>query len=231
MKEQVALIVQDLSTYWLQAYACETKSGKETLTCLQTFFGDTVPRHMCTDGSGEFKSAIETLGCLHDTSRPYTPQTNAKAERAVRTVKEGTSALVIQSGLPEEFWPWAMTCFCFLRNVSDCVTNDNILKTPWEWRFGGRWGTGVGKSPVPNSSDVPSMEFRHPLEHGNGEISSAKFLGLTKHIAPNYCHIPYPIFCIVPNPFPILKSYFLFQVFIFVNQFGTVQKIGYGNWQ
>ena len=40
----------------------------------------------------------------HDTCTPYTPATNGVAERAVRRVKEGTSASLVQSGLSDRWW-------------------------------------------------------------------------------------------------------------------------------
>ena len=47
----------------------------------------------------------------------YRSETNGIAEKAVRRVKEGTSALLVQSGLSEYGWREAMDFFCCLRNV------------------------------------------------------------------------------------------------------------------
>jgi len=52
------------------------------------------------------------------TCTPQRPQTNGVAERAVRTVLEGTRAILLASGLPHRWWVDATRCFCFLRNVS-----------------------------------------------------------------------------------------------------------------
>ena len=58
------------------------------------------------------------------------------AERAVRKVKEGTSAvLLLQSGLNESWWAHSMECYTYLRNVTDLFT---VGKTPYERRF---WAT------------------------------------------------------------------------------------------
>ena len=43
--------------------------------------------------------ACEELSWNHRTSRPHRAETNGIAERAVRRVKEGTSAVLLQSGL------------------------------------------------------------------------------------------------------------------------------------
>ena len=55
------------------------------------------------------------------------------AERAVRRVKEGTSAVLLQSGLDEKWWADSMECYCYLRNVQDHLSDG---KTPCERRFG-----------------------------------------------------------------------------------------------
>ena len=58
---------------------------------------------------------------------------NGIAERAVRRVKEGTSAVVLQSGLNESWWADSMECYTYLRNVTDLLSDG---KTPYERRFG-----------------------------------------------------------------------------------------------
>ena len=48
------------------------------------------------------------------------------------TVKEGTSAVLLQSGLDERWWSGSIECCCCLRNVQDLLTD----KTHYERRFG-----------------------------------------------------------------------------------------------
>ena len=60
-------------------------------------------------------------------------ETNGIAERAVRRVKEGTSAVLLQSGLNESWWADSMECYTYLRNVTDLLSNG---KTSYERRFG-----------------------------------------------------------------------------------------------
>ena len=92
------------------------------------------PAYTYTDGSQEFKSALRELGpgWCHDTSTPYRSQTNGVAERSVRKVKEGTSCALAQSGFEVQWWPEAMTCYCFLRGVTD-VMKDGY--TPYKSKF------------------------------------------------------------------------------------------------
>ena len=51
----------------------------------------------------------------------------------MRRVKEGTSAVLLQSGLNEIWWADSMECYTYLRNVTDLLSDG---KTPYERRFG-----------------------------------------------------------------------------------------------
>ena len=48
-------------------------------------------------------------------------------------MKEGTSAVLLQSGLNEKWWAGSMECYCYLRNIQDLLSDG---KTPYERRFG-----------------------------------------------------------------------------------------------
>ena len=54
------------------------------------------------------------------TSTPHISETNGFAERAVRRVKEGTSAVLLQSGLDENWWQnlWNAVLFCETFKIS-----------------------------------------------------------------------------------------------------------------
>ena len=51
----------------------------------------------------------------------------------MRRVKEGTSAVLLQSGLNESWWAESMECYTYLRNVTHFLSDG---KTPYERRFG-----------------------------------------------------------------------------------------------
>ena len=51
----------------------------------------------------------------------------------MRRVKEGTSAVLLQSGPNESWWADSMECHTYLRNVTDLLSDG---KTPYERRFG-----------------------------------------------------------------------------------------------
>ena len=98
-----AFVVQDLATPWIQSYPSKTKTSQETQRSLQKFLEpNRKPNVIYTDNSLEFGKACEDLSWNHCTSTPHRSQTNGIAERAVRRVKEGTSAVLLQSGLDEK---------------------------------------------------------------------------------------------------------------------------------
>ena len=120
--DRVAMIVLDRFTQWLQGYPCKTKFSDECVLNFQKFVGPQCkPEHVCTDNSKEFKSSLKELKWLHDTSTTHRSQTNGVVERAVRKLQEGSSCSLVQSGLGEAWWPEAMLCYCFLKNVVDVL--------------------------------------------------------------------------------------------------------------
>ena len=129
-----AVVVQDLATKWIQAYPCQNKTSQETQRSLQKFLDpERKPKVIYTDNSLEFGKACEDLSWNHCTSTPHRSETNGIAERAVRRVKEGTSAVLLQSGLNESWWADSMECYTYLRNVTDLLSDG---RTPYERRFG-----------------------------------------------------------------------------------------------
>ena len=87
---------------------------------------------MYTDNSLEFGKACEDLSWNHCTSTPHRSETSGIAERAVRRVKEGTSAVLLQSGLNESWWADSTECYTYLWNVTDLLSDG---KTSCERRF------------------------------------------------------------------------------------------------
>ena len=98
-----AVVVHDVATQWIQSYPCRKKSAPDTMRVLQRFFPPEWKRGVIhTDKSLEFTTACEDLIWNHDKSTPHRSETNGIVERAVRTVKEGTSTLLVQSELDEQ---------------------------------------------------------------------------------------------------------------------------------
>ena len=86
-----------------------------------------------TDNSLEFGKSCEDSSRNHRFSTLHRAETNGIAERAVRRVKEGTSAVLLQSGLNERWWSDSMECYCYLRHVQNLLGD---RKTTHERRFG-----------------------------------------------------------------------------------------------
>ena len=124
-----AVVVQNLATQWIQSYPCKTQTSQETQRSLQKFLETDRKHSQKTDNSVEFGKACEDLSWNHCTSTPHRSETNGIAERAVRRVKEGTSAVLLQSGLNESWWADSMECFTYLRNVTNLLSDG---KTPYE---------------------------------------------------------------------------------------------------
>ena len=127
-KRRYAIAVQDLATQWIQSYPCKTKTSQETQRSLQKCLEpNRKPKVNYTDNS------FEDLSWNHCTSTPHRSETHGIAERAVRRVKEGASAVLLQSGLDEKWCADTMECFSCLRNIQDLLSDG---KTPHERRFG-----------------------------------------------------------------------------------------------
>ena len=99
-----AVVVQNLATQWIESYPSKTKTSQETQRSLQKFLEpDRNPKVIYTDNSLEFGKGCEDLSWNHCPSTPHRSETNGIAERAVRRVKEETSAVLSQSGLGNEW--------------------------------------------------------------------------------------------------------------------------------
>ena len=81
------------------------KTSQETEKSLRMFPElSQKPEVTYTDNSLEFGKSCEDLSWIHRTSKPHRSETNGNAERPVRRVKVGTSAVLLQSRLDENWW-------------------------------------------------------------------------------------------------------------------------------
>ena len=72
------------------------------------------PKVTCTDNSLEFSKSCEELSWNQCTSTPHRSETNGTAEDAIRRVKEGTFAGLLQSDLGNEWSADFTECYCYL---------------------------------------------------------------------------------------------------------------------
>ena len=166
-----AVVVQDLATQWIQSYPCETKTFQETERNLQKFLEPTrKPKVIYTDNSLEFGKACEDLSWNHCTSTPHRSETNGIAERAIRRIKEGTSAVLLQSGLDEKWWADSMESYCYLRHIEDLLSDG---KTPCGRRLKGPiipFGSFVEYHPF-------STKYQSRIHQFGKKVQPGTFLG------------------------------------------------------
>ena len=126
-------ITGTLSWQWIQSYPCKTKSSHETeKSSVKLLEPSHRTKVVSTDNSMEFGKACEDLSWNHRTSTLHRSETIGIAERAVRRVKEGTSAVLLQSGLDERWWSDnAMLLLLAKRPRPPGQRENAIWKTKW----------------------------------------------------------------------------------------------------
>ena len=86
---------------------------------LETQTGRKVKR-LRTDGGGEYGGALtpflQSLGVTHESTAPYTPQSNGKAERINRTLNKSVRAMLFHANMPESFWAEAIVTAAYVWN-------------------------------------------------------------------------------------------------------------------
>nr|GEU57085.1 hypothetical protein [Tanacetum cinerariifolium] len=92
---------------------------------------DENPEKCTTYRGGEYYDPIffQSVGIIHETIAPYTPQQNGVAKRKNRTLKEMVNSMLSYSGLSEGFWREAMLTDCYLLNR---FLNKRNKTTPYE---------------------------------------------------------------------------------------------------
>ncbi|GKB53534.1 zinc finger, CCHC-type containing protein [Tanacetum coccineum] len=74
---------------------------------------DDLIKTLCTDRGGEYYDPIffQSIGIIHETITPYTPQQNGVDKRKNRALKEMVNSILSYSGLSEGFWEEDLTTY------------------------------------------------------------------------------------------------------------------------
>lgn len=106
------------------------------VTEVENQFGRNIKRFRSDRGteydSTDFRKAYTNRGIKHETTAPYSPQMNGKAERKNRTFTELVVALLISSGAALHWWGEALSTVCYVINK---VPNAKTKVSPYElWK-------------------------------------------------------------------------------------------------
>ena len=108
------------------------------LQCFQHYRAHTghSPQHVHNDGGKEFLGSFSSYlkdNMIHQTyTCPYNSFQNSIVERRVRSLKESTRCLMLESGLPEPFYGRAMHTASVILNMHPTVDDPvHSTKTPW----------------------------------------------------------------------------------------------------
>ena len=134
-EHRYAVVVQDLATQWSQSYPCKNKNFSGTTKYLARVPGadEEAKSHLPWQFLRIWKILWRIiLESLYDNTTQIRNKWDCW-ESSAQSKKEGTSAVLLQSGLNENWWADSMECCCYLRNIQDFLSDG---KTPYERRFG-----------------------------------------------------------------------------------------------
>ena len=135
--EGIGLALKDVFSGFTYVYPSPRKDAESTINSFKHFVLDeAIVKIFYSDNASELISAARTLQWRHVTSKDYISQSNAVAERTIRSIVEGTRVSLLQSGLHHQYWPHAARHWCISNNIAQFDDED---KSPWELRFGGRF--------------------------------------------------------------------------------------------
>ena len=113
----------------------EEQTVQETMDSLQKFLPPDKIGLILTGNSTQFLRVRVDLCWNRNKSSPFRSETNGIAENAVCRVKEGTTALLVQSSFTAKWWGEAMERFFYFPHIQDKLADTK------SW-YGRRFGSG-----------------------------------------------------------------------------------------
>jgi hypothetical protein len=137
----IATFVDDYSRYAivrLLARKSDAPNAVKTVIALLENQTNLSLKAVRTDRGGEYLNAeldsyFAGKGVRHQLTCPHTPQQNGVAERFNRTLLSKVRCMMVQAGVPAEFWGEAVSTVCTLHNVTP--SSATSFHTPWELVF------------------------------------------------------------------------------------------------
>ncbi|GKC11427.1 zinc finger, CCHC-type containing protein [Tanacetum coccineum] len=119
-----------------------------------------------TDRGSKYYDPVyfQSVGIIHETTTPYTPQQNGVSERKNRALKEMVNSMLSYSGLSEGFWGEAMLMACYLLNR---VPNIRNKVTPYE----------LCLMPSSNEDQIGETPIETPTTRRSNRVRVAKSFG------------------------------------------------------
>ena len=150
-KSQVYGKTVHLLTRW------ETQTGKKVKVLRSDNGGEYV--------NADFEDNCKKKGIVHQTTVPYTPQQNGKAERLNYTLMDSARAILKARNLPDNLWAEAAVAACYLRNRAPAPDG-------WTTCYGGMWNE---KPDVSHLRELGSVAYAH--------VSTEKRTNFTKKLS------------------------------------------------
>jgi transposase InsO family protein len=106
------------------------KRKSDAVKCLKLFLADSkkygAVKALRSDNgteyvNKEFQDVLLDNGIEHQTSAPYSPHQNGRAERSWRSLFEMARCMLNENGLPKSLWPYALLHASYIRNRCPCA--------------------------------------------------------------------------------------------------------------
>jgi transposase InsO family protein len=139
-KSKYLMTFLDDYTHWTEVVTLPNKNSETLRTAIAQFIKRSERLHgqrivyFHVDRGREYLGAVsqlfQTLGVRLETTAPYSPQSNGKAERLNRTLGEKVRAMLFHANMPESFWAEAMMMAAHSLNYLPSEGIDGQI--PWE---------------------------------------------------------------------------------------------------